>query len=84
VKDHILALPKQEQPTPLQLSNSNGKLYLINGPRPIELFATKLDNDGCIQVMAIDTNLMQYNILPETYDAWIKDAVASAARFASR
>jgi hypothetical protein len=84
VKDHVLSLPHKDQPSPLQLSNNNGKLYMIHGPRPIELFSTKIDNDGGIHVTASDQNLMKYQISPKLYDAWVADAVASASRFAAK
>jgi hypothetical protein len=84
VKAHILNLPKKDQPDPLQLSNNNGKLYMIHGPRPIELFATKIDGEGNMQVKANDTNLNKYRITPLIFEAWISDAITSAARFAGR
>jgi hypothetical protein len=84
VKDHVLLLPKEDQPDPLQLSNNNGKLYMIHGPRPIELFATKIGADGLVHVTPNDPNLLKYRIVPKMYDAWVADAVASAARLAAR
>jgi hypothetical protein len=84
VKAHLNNLPAEERPEPIQLSNNNGKLYLVIGTRPHELFGTSLDPQGNMQVNAKNPNLMKYKISNDLADAWIVDAVASAARFAPR
>jgi hypothetical protein len=84
VRTHLDKLPAGERPDPIQLSNNNGKLYIVIGSRPQELFVTVIDPQGNMQVNAKNSNLMKYKITNEMADAWIVDAVASAARFAPK
>jgi hypothetical protein len=84
VKAHLENLPAAERPDPIQLSNNNGKLYLVIGSRPLELFGTALDPQGTLQVNAKPANLLKYKIDSKIADAWIVDAVAAASRFAAK
>jgi hypothetical protein len=81
-KHHLATLKPDERPDPVQLSNNNGKLFIVLGSRPQELFGTMLDPHGSIQVNAKHTNLVKYKVTNEMADAWIGDAIASSARFA--
>jgi hypothetical protein len=83
-KNHLDTLTVGERPDPIQLSNNNGKLFIVIGTRPQELFVTMIDPQGNMQVNAKHTNLMKYKVTNEMADAWIVDAVASAARFAPK
>jgi hypothetical protein len=84
VKAHLGTLPPDARPDPIQLSNSNGKLYLVLGSRPLELFETSIDIQGNMHVAAKAAHLNRYKITNELTEAWIADAVASAARFAPK
>jgi hypothetical protein len=84
VKDHIAKLEAGSRPDPLQLSNSNGRLYLIRGTRPLLLFETHTDKDGTIVVSPKTDNLAIFQITPKLTDAWITDATKAAARLAPR
>jgi hypothetical protein len=84
VKDHVAKLEASERPDPLQLSNSNGKLYLIRGSRPLLLFETHPDKDGTIVVSPKTDNLAILKITSKLTDAWILDATKAAARLAPR
>jgi hypothetical protein len=84
VKHHLTTLTPDERPDPVQLSNNNGKLFIVIGSRPQELFDTMLDPQGNIQVNAKHTNLLKYKVTSEMADAWIVDAIASSARFAPK
>jgi hypothetical protein len=83
-KLHLSSLKPDERPDPVQLSNNNGKLFLVLGSRPLELFDTMLDPHGNIQVNAKHTNLLKYKVTNEMADAWIGGAIASSARFAPK
>jgi hypothetical protein len=84
VKAHLERLPVDERPDPIQLSNNNGKLYLVIGTRPLELFGTAIDPQGLLQVNAKPANLSKYKIDTKIADAWVVDAVAAASRFAAK
>jgi hypothetical protein len=84
VKNHIATLEEGSRPDPLQLNNSNGKLYLIRGSRPLLLFETTIDKDGHMHVTAKTDNLAKYKITTVLSDAWIADATAAAARLAPK
>jgi hypothetical protein len=84
VKDHISKLDAAIRPEPIQLSNSNGKLYLVRGSRPLPLFETRSDPAGCMHVTAKHENLNGFKITTELSDAWIADAVAAASWLAPK
>jgi hypothetical protein len=84
VKDHLTKLDVATRPEPIQLSNSNGKLYLVRGSRPLPLFETRSDPAGCLHVTAMHENLLGFNINNQLSDAWIADAVAAASRLAPK
>jgi hypothetical protein len=84
VKEHLGKQSDPAVPEPIQLSNSNGKLYLIRGSRPLLLFETRAVANGDMQVTAKIDNLIPFNITVELAEAWISDAVASAARLAPK
>jgi hypothetical protein len=84
VKNHIAKLEDDLRPDPLQLSNSNGKLYLIRGTRPLLLFETQTDKDGHMHVTAKTDNLAKYKITTVLTDAWIADATSAASRLAPK
>jgi hypothetical protein len=82
VKEHLIKHPDPSVPEPIQLSTSNGKLYLIRGDRPLLLFDTQSDNHGVLQVTPKADNLALFAITVELTDAWVKDAVKAASRLA--
>jgi hypothetical protein len=82
VKEHLIKLADPSVPEPIQLSTSNGKLYLIRGARPLLLFDTHPDANGILQVLPKTDNLALFNITVELSEAWIKDSVQSASRLA--
>jgi hypothetical protein len=82
VKEHLSKLADPAVPEPIQLSTSNGKLYLIRGARPLLLFDTRSEANGTLQVTPKIDNLTPYKITVELADAWITDAVAAASRLA--
>jgi hypothetical protein len=84
VKEHLSKLTDPALPEPIQLSNSNGKLYLIRGARPLMLFETRSDANNNMHVTAKTDNLIPYKITTELADAWIADAVKAAARLAPK
>jgi hypothetical protein len=84
VKAHLSTLSAEERPDPIQLSNNNGKLYLVIGTRPQELFASIVDPQGHMQVQAKNSTLMKYKVTNDMAEAWIADAIAAAARFAPK
>jgi hypothetical protein len=84
VKDHLSKLDVATRPEPIQLSNSNGKLYLVQGSRPLLLFETRPDPTGCMHVTAKNDNLITYKITTDLSDAWIADAVAAASWLAPK
>jgi hypothetical protein len=82
VKEHLVKLADPSVPEPIQLSTSNGKLYLIRGARPLLLFDTHPDTHGILQVTPKADNLALFAITVELADAWVKDAVKAASRLA--
>jgi hypothetical protein len=82
VKDHLSKLADPSVPNPIQLSTSNGKLYLVRGTRPLLLFDTHPDNNGILQVNPKTENLALFAITGDIAEAWIKDSVKAAARLA--
>jgi hypothetical protein len=84
VKNHLATLDAGSRPDPIQLSNSNGKLYLIRGSRPVPLFETANDKNGNMHVSAKADNLAQFQITPVLSDAWIAAAVSAAAWLAPK
>jgi hypothetical protein len=82
MKEHLTKLKDPSVPEPIQLSTSNGKLYLIRGDRPLLLFETQPDNHGILQVTPKADNLALFAITVELTDAWVKDAVKAASRLA--
>jgi hypothetical protein len=82
VKDHLTKLNDPSVPDPIQLSTSNGKLFLIRGSRPLLLFDTLPDNHGILQVHPKVENLALFAVTVEMADAWVKDAVKAASRLA--
>jgi hypothetical protein len=82
VKEHLTKLADPSVPEPIQLSTSNGKLYLIRGARPLLLFDTHPDTNGILQVIPKADNLALFAITVELAEAWVKDAVKAASRLA--
>jgi hypothetical protein len=82
VKEHLTKLADPSVPEPIQLSTSNGKLYLIRGARPLLLFDTHPDANGILQVTPKTDNLALFQITVELAEAWVKDAVKAASRLA--
>jgi hypothetical protein len=82
VKEHLSKLADPAVPDPIQLSTSNGKLYLIRGARPLLLFDTRPAANGSLQVTPKTDNLALFNITVELAEAWITDAVKAASRLA--
>jgi hypothetical protein len=82
VKEHLSQLVDPAVPEPIQLSTSNGKLYLIRGARPLLLFDTRPDANGTLQVIPKTDHLALFKITVEVAEAWITDAVKAASRLA--
>jgi hypothetical protein len=80
VEPHLSDLPTSVKPKNFKLGNSNGKLFLILNHRPIELFATSIDDLGTMHVTPHVTNLAKYQIDEAMAQSWIASASRSAAR----
>jgi hypothetical protein len=80
VDPHISDLPAAAKPDDYKLGNSNGKLFLITGHRPIELFATTIDDLGTLHVTPNTANLKRYQIDEAMSQAWILSACRTASR----
>jgi hypothetical protein len=62
-----------------KLGNSNGRLFLISGDRPVELFRSTLEGSD-LHVTANDANLHKYAVTAAQAAAWIDAASRSAIR----
>jgi hypothetical protein len=80
VEPHLADLPAAVKPKDFKLGNSNGKLFLIIDHRPLELFATSLDDLGSLHVAPHTTNLKKYQIDDAMAQAWIASACRTATR----
>jgi hypothetical protein len=80
VEPHLTGLPAEVRPKEYKLGNSNGKLFLIIGSRPLELFATHLDEQGTLHTTPNDKNLATIQVKEELAQAWITAAARSALR----
>jgi hypothetical protein len=62
-----------------KLGNSNGRLFLISGDRPTELFSSTVEDSG-LQVTPNEKNLAKYGITATQAAAWVTSASQSATR----
>jgi hypothetical protein len=80
VQPHVAALPHDVRPQDYKLGNSNGRLFLVIGSRPLELFATHLDDQGNLHTTPHDKNLAKIQVKPELAQAWATAAARAALR----
>jgi hypothetical protein len=80
LEPHLRDLAPPRRPDNIKLGNSNGKLFLINGNRPIELFATNVDEQGTLHVTPHAVNLKKYQVDEPLAQSWISTACRSASR----
>jgi hypothetical protein len=80
VEPHLSDLPATVKPKDFKLGNSNGKLFLVLDHRPLELFATTIDDLGTLHVTPNTTNLKKYQINDAMAQAWIASACRTATR----
>jgi hypothetical protein len=80
VEPYLAALPAASRPTDYKLGNSSGKLFLVIGNRPVELFATSQDDQGNMTVTSNDANLAKYQVSDAMARAWSASAVRNAVR----
>jgi hypothetical protein len=80
VEPHMAGLPPTVRPKDFKLGNSNGKLFLILDSRPLELFATSLDDQGNLSIVPNDKNLAKYQVKDALAQAWAAAASRSALR----
>jgi hypothetical protein len=62
-----------------KLGNSNGRLFIVLGDRPTELFSSSVDDSG-LHVTPHEKNLEKYKITADQAAAWITSASKSAFR----
>jgi hypothetical protein len=72
-------LDTQSDITGYKLGNSSGRLFLIAGDRPTELFRSFADDSG-LRIVPNDRNLMTYNINSDLAASWITAASKAAVR----
>jgi hypothetical protein len=80
VEPHLSELPADVRPCNFKLGNSTGKLFVVVDNRPTELFATKLDDFGNLEVTPHERNLLKYTVSAETAASWAASASRSALR----
>jgi hypothetical protein len=80
VEAHLSALPVGTKPKDFKLGNSNGKLFLILGHRPLELFSTSIDDQGTLHLNPNLANLNKFQISDDMARSWASAAGRSAAR----
>jgi hypothetical protein len=80
VEPHLSALPANVKPKDFKLGNSNGKLFVVLEHRPVELFATSLDDSGTLHLTPNLTNLTKFQIDEGLAQSWATSAARSAAR----
>jgi hypothetical protein len=80
VEPHVADLPAATRPKDFKLGNSNGKLFLILEHRPLELFASSVDDQGTLHVNPNLTNLNKINVNEAMAQSWVVSATRSAAR----
>jgi hypothetical protein len=80
IEAHLTSHPSCSSLSGFKLGNSNGKLFLITGPRPIELFSTSVDDHGTLHINPNLTNLNKYEISDAMARSWATSAACSAAR----
>jgi hypothetical protein len=80
LEPHLRDLAPPLRPDVIKLGNSNGKLFLVLGNRPVELFATNVDEQGTLHVTPHAVNLKKYQIGESLSKTWISSACRSASR----
>jgi hypothetical protein len=80
VEPHLDGLPPAHRPKNYKLGNSNGKLFLVLNSRPLELFATSLDDQGNLSIIANEANLRKFEINDALAQSWAATAARSARR----
>jgi hypothetical protein len=80
VDAHLSSHPSCSSLSGYKLGNSNGKLFLILGPRPLELFNTSADDHGTLHINPNLANLTRFEISEAMARSWATSAASSAAR----
>jgi hypothetical protein len=80
VEAHLSSHPSCSSLSGYKLGNSNGKLFLILGPRPLELFNTSADDHGTLHINPNLDNLNKFEISEAMARSWATSAASSAAR----
>jgi hypothetical protein len=80
VEPYLDGLPAAVKPKDFKLGNSNGKLFLVLEHRPVELFATSVDDSGTLHITPNLANLNKYQINEGLAQSWASSASRSAAR----
>jgi hypothetical protein len=80
VEAHLSDLPVGSKPKDFKLGNSNGKLFLVLGHRPLELFSTSVDDQGTLHLNPNLANLTKFQITEAMARSWASSAGRSAAR----
>jgi hypothetical protein len=80
VEPFLSDLPATVKPKDFKLGNSNGKLFLVLEHRPVELFATSIDDSGTMHITPNMTNLNKLKINEGLAQSWATSAARSAAR----
>jgi hypothetical protein len=80
VEAHLSSHPSCSSLSGFKLGNSNGKLFLITGPRPLELFSTSADDHGTLHINPNLANLNKFEISEPMARSWATSAACSAAR----
>jgi hypothetical protein len=80
VEAHLSTLPADSKPKDFKLGNSNGKLFLVMGHRPLELFNTSADDHGTLHINPNLANLNKFDVSESMARSWATSAGRSAAR----
>jgi hypothetical protein len=80
VEPHVADLPVDVRPQNYKLGNSNGKLFLVLEHRPLELFATSVDDQGTLHINPNLANLNRFQVTDAMAQSWAASATRSAAR----
>jgi hypothetical protein len=80
VEAYVSGLPAAKQPKDFKLGNSNGKLFLIQGHRPLALFELSFDDHSNMHINPHLTNLSKLQISDDMARSWAASAVRSVAR----
>jgi hypothetical protein len=82
VEPHLANLPDGSCSRGFKLGTSNGKLFLVISERPVELFATALDDQGNLTVNLSAKIPKKLGITESLAQSWITTATKAADRAA--